>query len=254
MTLTDFNVGELHVRVYPDEAAMGAAAAKDTAQRIIRLLESQDQVNMIFAAATSQIAFLHALRATPGIDWTRINAFHMDEYIGLEPDSPQRFGHFLWEHLFSKVPLGSVHYLRGEAPDIKAECERYCALLTRYPVDIVCLGIGENGHLAFNDPGVADFQDPYSVKVVPLDSVCRQQQVNEGCFESLEKVPTHAVTLTIPALIKAKWMFCIVPFSGKAAAVKQALTGDISERCPASILRKKEKSCLYLNRESASLL
>lgn len=254
MEKADFMAGQLRVRIYPDEYTMGATAARETADRICRLLEEKPQVNVIFAAAPSQIAFLHCLRADPRVDWTRVNAFHMDEYIGLEEDSPQRFGNFLKEHLFSKVPLGSVHYIRGDGPDPLRECARYAGLLEEYPVDIVCLGIGENGHLAFNDPDMANFQDPLSVKVVQLDEVCRGQQVNEGCFPSLDKVPTHAITLTIPALLKARWMYCIVPFAGKAAAVKTALTGDISERCPASILRKKEKSCLYLNAESASLL
>ena len=225
MEKTDFMAGQLRVRIYPDEYTMGATAARETADQICRLLEEKPQVNVIFAAAPSQIAFLHCLRADPRK-----------------------------EHLFSKVPLGSVHYIRGDGPDPVRECARYASLLEEYPVDIVCLGIGENGHLAFNDPDMANFQDPLSVKVVQLDEVCRGQQVNEGCFPSLDKVPTHAITLTIPALLKARWMYCIVPFAGKAAAVKTALTGDISERCPASILRKKEKSCLYLNAESASLL
>lgn len=254
MNKADFMAGALHVRVYPDESSMGSAAAKETADKICELLEKQARINIIFAAAPSQIAFLDALSKDPRIDWTRVNAFHMDEYIGLPDGAPQSFGHFLREHLFSKVPLASAQYIDAQAADPEEECRRYQALLETHPADIVCLGIGENGHLAFNDPWVADFSDPLPVKVVPLDQVCRNQQVKEGCFGTPEQVPTHAITLTIPTLLKAPWMFCIVPFTGKAQAVRNALTGEISEQCPASILRKKEKSCLYLTSQSASLL
>lgn len=175
----------------------------------------------------------------------------MDEYIGIHPDAPQSFGHFLRIRIFDKVPFKKVNYLNGLAESLEEECKRYADLLTKYPVDIVCLGIGENGHIAFNDPDVADFNDPKLVKIVKLDPVCRQQQVNEKCFERLDLVPKEALTLTIPALLKAEWMFCIVPFKNKAHAVYRAIYGEISEKCPASILRRKEKSSLYLDTESA---
>lgn len=241
----------LTVQVFPSTQQMGGVAAEEVAAKIVELLDRQPEVNLIFAAAPSQEEFLSRLIADPRIDWGRINAFHMDEYIGIDARAPQSFGNFLRQRIFDRVPFRSVHYLDGSAPDLEAECRRYSELLERYPTDIVCLGIGENGHIAFNDPGVADFHDPALVKVVTLDVVCRQQQVNEKCFETFDQVPAKALTLTIPALLRADWLFCIVPFRNKANAVREALYGEISERCPASILRIKENSCLYLNHESA---
>lgn len=241
----------LTVKLFPTTQQMGRAAAADVAAKIAELMEQKPEINMIFASAPSQNEFLSRLVADGRVDWTRINAFHMDEYIGIDPRAPQSFGNFLRERLFDKVPFRSVHYLDGSAEDLAQECRRYAELLLRHPTDIVCLGIGENGHIAFNDPDVANFNDPELVKIVELDSVCRQQQVNEKCFEAFDLVPAKALTLTIPALLRADWMFCIVPFSNKADAVYNAVYGEISERCPASILRKKENSCLYLNNESA---
>ena len=241
----------LTVKIYPTLQQMGNEAAKEVADRICKLLEEKAEINMIFAAAPSQNEFLNHLIHDKRIDWTRINAFHMDEYIGIHPDAPQSFGHFLRIRIFDKVPFKKVNYLNGRAESLEKECKRYANLLTKYPVDIVCLGIGENGHIAFNDPDVADFNDPKLVKIVKLDPVCRQQQVNEKCFERLDLVPKEALTLTIPALLKAEWMFCIVPFKNKAHAVYRAIYGEISEKCPASILRRKEKSSLYLDAESA---
>lgn len=244
----------LEVKVYHTTVEMGAAAAADTAARICDLLTVKSEVNMIFAAAPSQREFLKCLVEDQRIDFSRINAFHMDEYIGVGRDSSQSFGRFLYDNIFGKVSFKSVHYIDGIAEDLDQECDRYARLLQEYPVDIVCLGIGENGHIAFNDPDFADFNDGKMVKVVELDPLCRQQQVNEKCFESLDKVPVRAITLTIPALLRAEWMYCVVPFKNKAQSVKRTLEGEISEQCPASILRKKEKSYLYLNHESASLL
>ena len=230
---------------------LGACSAADVANCLKTLLEKQDEVNMIFAAAPSQNEFLSHLIHDKRIDWTRINAFHMDEYIGIHPEAPQSFGHFLRIRIFDKVPFKKVNYLNGLAENLEEECQRYADLLTKHPVDIVCLGIGENGHIAFNDPDVADFNDPKLVKVVELDPICRQQQVNEKCFKTLDLVPKEALTLTIPALLKAEWMFCIVPFKNKAQAVYQTVYGEVSEKCPASILRRKENSSLYLDPESA---
>lgn len=241
----------LTVKMFPTTQQMGCVAAADVAGKIVELLARKPEINMIFAAAPSQNEFLSRLVGDRRVDWTRINAFHMDEYIGIDSRAPQSFGNFLRERIFGKVPFKSVNYLDGTAADLAAECRRYAELLLRYPADIVCLGIGENGHIAFNDPDVADFNDPELVKIVELDSVCRQQQVNEKCFETFDAVPAKALTLTIPALLRADWMFCIVPFKNKANAVYNAVYGEISERCPASILRKKENSCLYLNHESA---
>ncbi len=245
---------KLTVKIFPTREAMGTDAAKDVATTINELLQNRDEINMIFAAAPSQQEFMHQLTSDESIDWGRINAFHMDEYIGLGKDASQAFGNFLKERLFSKAPFKSVHYINGQAEDAQKECERYAELLTKYPVDIVCLGIGENGHIAFNDPHVADFNDPEIVKVVDLDVACRTQQVNEGCFLKLNLVPTQAITVTIPALLKAEYMYCMVPAENKAQAVYRTLNGKIDEECPATILRTKEKAVLYLDSASASLL
>lgn len=249
-----FTQGKLTVKAFPTIQQMGECAAKEVADKVCELLKKKAEINMIFAAAPSQDEFLSHLIRNKDIDWKRINAFHMDEYIGIEPDAPQSFGNFLRQRIFDRVPFKSVSYLNGRAEDIEAECRRYAGLLERYPVDIVCLGIGENGHIAFNDPGVADFHDSQLVKVVALDAVCRQQQVNEKCFDALSLVPVKALTLTVPALLRADWMYCIVPFKNKSQAVYNALYGEVSEKCPASILREKENSCLYLEPESAKLI
>lgn len=246
-----FQQEQLTVKIFPSIQEMGSAAAKEVGDRICCLLESKPEINMIFAAAPSQSEFLSHLIQDKRIDWTRINAFHMDEYIGIAPEAPQSFGHFLRIRIFDQVPFREVNYLNGRAESLEEECRRYARLLSEHPVDIVCLGIGENGHIAFNDPDVADFNDPHLVKIVQLDSICRQQQVNEKCFETIDLVPKEALTLTIPALLKAEWMFCIVPFKNKAQAVYQAVYGEISEKCPASILRRKRNSLLYLDLESA---
>lgn len=249
-----FSREKLTVKVFPTTEEMGRAAAAEVAAKIIELLGQKEEINMVFAAAPSQEAFLSSLIADSRIDWTRINAFHMDEYVGIDPSAPQSFANFLRERIFDRVPFRSVHCLNGQAPDLDDECRRYADLLQRYPTDIVCLGIGMNGHIAFNDPGVADFNDPKLVKVVALDPVCRQQQVDEKCFDRLDMVPAEALTLTIPALLRGRWLFCIVPFTGKAEAVRRTLYGEISERCPASVLRRETDARLYLTAESAGLL
>ena len=247
-------VDKLNVSVYTTREEMGEAAAKEASVAIKTAIAEKGEINMIFAAAPSQNEFLAHLIADKSIDFTKINAFHMDEYIGVGPSAPQSFAHFLRERIFDRVPFRSVYCLDGLASDRDAECARYAGLLQRYPVDIVCMGIGENGHIAFNDPDVADFNDPKLVKVVVLDPVCRQQQVNEKCFERLDLVPSEALTLTVPALLRGRWLFCIVPFASKAEAVRCTLYGEISEHCPASVLRNEADACLYLTAESARLL
>ena len=222
----------LRVWAFESREEMGAFAASDIAAEMRRLLGCRDETNMIFAAAPSQNETLAALAAEEGIDWTRVNAFHMDEYVGLETGAPQSFGSYLREHIFSKVPFRSVNLI-DPSNDAESEIARYSALLEAHPADITVLGIGENGHIAFNDPGVADFDDPALVKVVPLDEVCRMQQVHDGCFPTLDAVPTHALTLTVPALTRAGAMFCSVPAATKADAVYRTICGEISEECPA---------------------
>lgn len=249
-----FTKGMLEVRIFNTREEMGKEAANNVSGTILQLLSEKEEINIIFAAAPSQSDFMKELIGDKRISWERINAFHMDEYIGLEKDAPQGFGNFLKKHLFDQVPFKSVHLINGQANDPESECRRYSDLLEQHPVDIVCLGIGENGHIAFNDPPVADFNDPLQVKVVELDMACKQQQVNENLFAEMSLVPTHAVTVTIPALLKANYMFCMVPAKNKAEAVYRTLNDEISEKCPATILRTKEGVILYLDEESASLL
>ena len=247
-------VDKLSVNIYDTRAEMGAAAAKDIKNKFCELLETKPQINVIFAAAPSQNEVLASLVADKDIDWSRINAYHMDEYIGLDADAPQGFGNFLRAHIFDRVPFASVNLIDITAKDADAEAARYGAMLDRNLADVVVMGIGENGHIAFNDPPVADFADPKTVKAVALDEICRNQQVNDGCFASIEQVPTHALTVTVPALARAPYLFCIVPAPSKAWAVKETLTGSIDEHCPASILRTHKSAVLYLDRDSAALL
>jgi glucosamine-6-phosphate deaminase len=251
--MKQFEVDRLDIRVYPFRAEMGNAAALLVAYRMRQILAGQEMLNVIFAAAPSQNEFLDAL-IEQGVDWQRVNAFHMDEYIGLPENAPQRFGAFLNSRLFSLLPFHSVNYINGNAENVQGECKRYADLLHRHPPDIVCMGIGENGHIAFNDPHVANFDDPDVVKIVDLDEPCRLQQVNDGCFDSLEKVPTHALTLTIPALMSAGHINCVVPGKNKADAVHHCLYGEITEQWPASILREHPNAVLFLDNDSSSLL
>ena len=245
-------VDKLNVKVYQTREEMGRAAAEEAAAAIRAAIAAKGEINMIFAAAPSQNEFLAHLIADKSIDFTKINAFHMDEYIGLPADAPQGFGNFLRERLFDRVPFKTVNTIDSTAADPEAECRRYAALLQAHPCDIVCMGIGENGHIAFNDPHVADFGDKAAVKVVALDETCRQQQVNDGCFARLDDVPTHALTLTIPTLTAPEAVFCSVPAKTKANAVYATLRGGITEACPASILRRHANATLYCDADSAA--
>jgi glucosamine-6-phosphate deaminase len=245
---------EIEVRIFDHRMSMGADAAKEVGGKISALLAKKDFVNIIFAAAPSQNEFLTGLSRNRQIDWSRVNAFHMDEYIGLADDVPQKFGNFLKEGLFSKVPFHSVHYMDGNPANIKEECNRYVRLLREYPPDIACMGIGENGHIAFNDPPVADFDDERLMKEVELDTMCRQQQVNDGCFSALQEVPAAALTLTIPALMSAGFIYCIVPGKTKAQAVFNTLHQDIDPLYPSTILRKHPHVILFLDKQSSELL
>jgi glucosamine-6-phosphate deaminase len=252
--MRQFQMEKLNVTVLPDRASLGVAAAKQAAGLILAALEQKHRVRIVFAAAPSQNETLAALVADPRIPWSRIEAFHMDEYLGLGPEAPQRFGAYLYYHIFSRVNFARVQYLDGETTDHAYECARYTALLQQAPIDLVCMGIGENGHIAFNDPPVADFDDSALVKVVQLDEPCRQQQVHDGCFASLDQVPRFALTLTVPALMSGAALVSAVPGPAKARAVKLALEGPITTACPASILRTHDAAALYLDTASAALL
>ena len=244
----------LTVNIYKTRDEMGKAAGADIKAKILELLSKKETINMIFAAAPSQNEVLASLAADPEIPWNRVNAFHMDEYIGLSADAPQGFGNFLKAHIFGLADFKSVSYIDITASEAEKECERYANLLARNPVDIVVMGIGENGHIAFNDPPVADFNDKKLVKPVELDEICRKQQVNDGCFATLDEVPKTAITLTVPTLLAGDHLFCIVPAKTKANAVRATLCDDISEKCPATILRRHKSAVLYLDGDSSSLL
>lgn len=252
--MREYKVDKLSVEIYENRTLMGEAAARDIKAKIAELLAKKAEINMIFAAAPSQNDVLKALVEDKEIEWNRVNAYHMDEYIGLDKNAPQGFGNFLKDHIFGLVPFKSVNYIDITATDPEAEAERYGKLLNENPTDIVIMGIGENGHIAFNDPPVADFKDTKTVKPVKLDEVCRQQQVNDGCFATIDDVPTHAMTLTVPTLVRAPYLFCIVPAPTKAKAVYETLNGSVDEHCPASILRTHENAVLYLDNESSKLL
>jgi glucosamine-6-phosphate deaminase len=252
--MKEITVGKLKVRAYDTRMEMGAAAAATVADTIRQLLSENEYINIIFAAAPSQNEFLEALY-TSGVEWGRINAFHMDEYVGIPPDAPQSFANFLKQRLFDKVPMRGVYYMDGAAKDLDAECARYAALLEKHPAHIVFLGIGENTHLAFNDPHVADFNDPLQVKVVDLDEKNRSQQVDPAdpaCFNEIALVPTHAVTLTIPALFSVKYAFAIAPGKKKADAIYYTVNSDIQEKYPSTILREHDHAVLFIDKDSAA--
>ena len=243
----------MSVNIYDTRKNMGAAAAADIAACIKELLGRKSEIYMIFAAAPSQNEMLEALIADKEIEWNRVHALHMDEYVNLPSDAPQGFGNFLRRAIFDRVPFASVNLIGTDA-DSEATCRRYDALLAANKVDIVCMGIGENGHIAFNDPHVADFNDPCRIKKVDLDQNCRQQQVNDGCFQTIDQVPTHALTLTVPTLYNVENIFCVVPAATKAEAVRNTVSGPVAESCPASILRRHDKAILYTDADSAALL
>ena len=249
--MRELTAEKLTVKIMPDRTEMGKVAALDIVGAIKELLRKKEEINIVFAAAPSQNEVLQSLTESD-LQWHRIHAFHMDEYIGLEKKAPQSFGNFLTDHIFGKVPFKTVNLINCGAEDPEEECVRYARLLEANPVDIIVMGIGENGHIAFNDPWVADFRDSRKVKTVLLDEVCRQQQVNDGCFASIDLVPKSAITLTCPVFIEAPRLFCIVPGKTKADAVKNTVYGEINEDCPATILRQHSAAVLYLDADSAS--
>jgi glucosamine-6-phosphate deaminase len=256
-TIARFFVDCLEVFVYENRALAGHAAAQGVAREIVRGQQADGRSNIVFAAAPSQDEFLAGLVAYQDIDWSRVVAFHMDEYLGIGADHPVSFRRYLQEHLFRLVGLAGdrLRLIPGEQVDQPLRtCRDYEEILRAEPTDIVCAGIGENGHLAFNDPPVADFLDPILVKVVRLDAACRNQQLNDGAFERLSDVPTHAYTLTIPALLRAPVVSVIVPGPRKANAVLNTLRGPINEACPATALRRHPGAKLYLDRDAAKLV
>lgn len=245
---------DLTVKIYDTRIDMGRNAAADAAGAIIKMLAEKEEISMLFAAAPSQYELYIGLREIEGIDWSRINAFHMDEYIGLPADAPQCFGNYLVDNLFRFLPFKSINLIKADCEDPDEECRRYSGLISEKPIDIVCLGIGENGHIAFNDPHEAKFNDDKAVKIVELDEICRMQQVNDGCFPDLSSVPKQAMTLTIPTLIAPKHLFCVVPAKTKAKALKETIYGEINEKCPATGMRLNHNTVIYCDADSASMI
>ncbi len=249
-----FVVRNLQVKIFADRAALGRAAAFQAAAALKEAVREKGTARAIFAAAPSQNELLAGLSEDSSVDWQKVIAFHLDEYLGLPGDAPQSFQTYLKEHLFDRARPRQVNFLQGATADPAAETARYGNLLAEAGLALACIGIGENGHIAFNDPPFADFNDPQKVRVVDLDEVSRVQQVHDGCFPSLESVPKQALTVTIPAILAARTIVCVVPGPTKARAVYDSLTGPITPLCPASILREHPAAQLFIDRDSASLL
>lgn len=247
-----FQYGRLKVQRYPSRAEMGKAAGEYAAQVVRELLKTKERVNILFPAAPSQDEVL-AHFAAADLDFTRIVALHMDEYIGLAPGAPQTFGHYLDAHLFSLRPFAEVHYIACVG-SVEEQLEHYRGVIARYPLDMAFIGLGENGHIAFNDPAEADFHDPLTVKTVQLDDVCRMQQVHDGCFPEIGVVPKQAITVTIPAIMAAPVLVCTVPTRKKAWAVENTATAPISEACPGTILRTHPNCTLFCDAQSGGAL
>ena len=242
----------LRTVVLPDRAALGAAAADHAAARLRARLASADRARVVFAAAASQNEFLEAFSRADGIDWSRVEAFHLDEYVGLPLGDPRSFGRWLDDHIWSIVHPGRIERLDGGNPDPDAECARYGRLVAEGGIDLALIGIGENGHLAFNDPHVADFADPLVVKPVEIDDTSRHQQVRDGAFPSFELVPRLAMSVTMSTILASRAISVVVPGSQKAAAVAATLDGPIETACPASALRRHPDAVLFVDEAAAS--
>ncbi len=255
-TTRTFTVDSLTVRVHDTVDGIADDAAREVEAALASAIAERGAANVMLATGNSQLAFVAKLVQSDRIDWAKVTAFHMDEYVGVAPDHPASFQRYMRERVAARVPVpfAAFHYLDGIAPDADAEAARYAALLAAHPLDVCCLGIGENGHLAFNDPPVADFDDPLLVKIVALDDACKRQQVGEGHFAMIDDVPPQAITVTIPELLSAGRVIAIVPEARKADAVHASLTGPVDERCPGSALRTCAAAVLLLDRESAARL
>ncbi|AUT02761.1 glucosamine-6-phosphate deaminase [Nostoc sp. CENA543] len=249
-----FHVDRLAVQVYQSESDMAQDVAMIAQKHLQSVLQYQEKAAVLLATGNSQLKFLEALIGLGGVDWSRITLFHLDEYLGINADHPASFRHYMRERVEKRVSPHQFHYIAGDTLEPLTECDRYTKLLQAQPINLCCLGIGENGHLAFNDPSVANFQDPYSVKIVKLDAANRQQQVNTGQFPHLDNVPQYAFTVTLPLICSAQKILCLAPEQRKAQIVKRMLSGSISTDCPASILRQQSQATLFLDANSAGLV
>lgn len=250
----NFCVDELLVNVYNSEAEIAQDAAEIVSKYLYSLLLEQETVRVLLATGNSQLKFLDALVAFGGVDWSRVTCFHLDEYLGIGENHAASFRYYLREKVEKRLYPKEFNYIEGDTLQPLGECDRYSQLLQKESIDLCLLGIGENGHLAFNDPSVADFADDYGVKLVKLDEVNRQQQVNTGYFSSIENVPQYAFTVTIPMICQSKKIICLASGKRKAEIIQTMLRGEISTVCPASILRKQSQAMLFLDVESASIL
>jgi glucosamine-6-phosphate deaminase len=244
---------KLKIEVYNNGEELGKAAAISVANKLNDAISEKGFANLILATGASQFQFLEHLQKQK-IDWKRITVFHLDEYLGMPVTHPASFRKYLKERILDKVQPEKVYYLEGDATEIEETVANYETLLRNHPVDVACIGIGENGHIAFNDPPVADFNDPKLVKIVELDEACRKQQLGEGWFPTFEDVPTHALSLTIPAILSCKHISCVVPDKRKAEAVFNTVNAAISTACPATVLRTHPDTILYLDLNSAAKL
>ena len=243
----------MFLKVFPDKSSLSKAAAEQAATAIRGAIARQGHARIVAATAASQIEFLDALTKAPGINWSKVEAFHLDEYIGLPLTHPGSFRKMLLEQLIQKTGISEYHLLDGDAPDPAVVARRVSRDLASSPVDIEFLGIGENGHLAFNDPPANfEVEDPYIV--VKLDEACRQQQVGEAWFANISQVPKQALSMSVRQVLKAKEILAVVPDERKARAIKACFTGEISPMAPASILRTHPNATVYLDKNSASLL
>ena len=249
-----FTVGKASVQIFPSQFAASQAAASKAAAILSAGISESGLVRIIVGTGLSQADMIDILARSTGLDWSRVEVFHMDEYVGLSRSHPASFRGWLESRLVELVHPKQVNYLNADAPDLTRECRRYGELLCAAPIDLCFLGFGENGHIAFNDPHVADFSDPLIVKRVTLDEKCRRQQVGEKNFDTLNLVPQEALTITCPVLLSAKYLICCVPERRKAEAVRDALEGPLSQSCPASIVRTHPQAFIFLDRNSASLL
>ena len=248
-----FPAGNAWVEVHRSAENAGTAAAAQAARILRDAIAKQGKARVIAATGNSQLPLVEAL-VNEDVDWQAVEIFHMDEYAGMKPDHPSSFRYWIRTRLEETVHPRVTHYLNGDAADLPAEIVRYTELLQQAPIDVAFVGFGENGHIAFNDPAVADFKDPAMVKIVTLDEACRRQQADEGHFGDLAAVPKEAVTITCSGLFRAKAWVCCVPEGRKAEAVRGALEGVISEACPASLVRRHPSACVYLDSDSAARL
>ena len=252
--INSFRFDKLNVKVYSTKKEMGLDAANFVAGKLQDAIELHGEANLILATGASQFEFIDAFKKIDSVEWRKITVFHLDEYKGMSENHPASFRRYLRERILDEVKPARVYYLEGDSENVEIEMLRYESLLASQEIDVACIGIGENGHIAFNDPPVADFDDPRLVKIVALDEACRKQQLGEGWFETLDDVPTHAVSLTIPAIMNSNTISCVVPDARKAEAVYNTLYGPVNTACPASILRTHPDAVLFLDEDSAAKL